>query len=243
VTAVSLCCAGVIAGAWLLSTVVAHPILLYLGGSVLRRGKSADAIALTFDDGPLPERTRRICRILEEHGARGTFFVLGERVSEHPEILCELVERGHEIQLHGFRHRHLWFTPPWVLKRELRQAIGILDEVAGIRPRFFRPPWGMCGLAGAIIVRSLGMRTVRWSVCPEGFFRPRSPERLAERVLCRIRGGDIVCLHDAGGFDDTPERVAECLAILLPKLREMGLGALALGDVVAGGAARAPEEF
>lgn len=219
---------------WALATVAAHYLTALTGWGTITRGRHAGAVALTFDDGPHPTHTRQICETLEAHGARGTFFVLSEQVKAHPELLCELIERGHEVQLHGLGHLHLWFTAPWVTARELREALGILDAVGGIRPTLFRPPWGMRSLAGFLVTRSLRLRTVCWSVCPEGFFVRRPGAELAKRTLARLRAGDIVCLHDAGGFDDTPVRVDECLRVLLPALAERGLLALSLSEVLAG---------
>ncbi len=223
-----------VAALWALVTVVPHLVATGLGLGVARRGRHAGAVALTFDDGPHPTNTRRICDVLEAHGMRGTFFVLGERVRENPRVLCELVERGHEVQLHGLRHRHLWFTPPGVTRSELRETLRLIDETAGIRPTYFRPPWGMCSLPGLLLARGLKLRTARWSVCPEGFWVRRPAEELAERILKRLRPGDVVCLHDAGGFPDTPERVEACLRLLLPKLEERGLLGLGLSEVLAG---------
>jgi peptidoglycan-N-acetylglucosamine deacetylase len=221
-------------GLWALVTVAAHYLTALTGWGTICRGRHTGAVALTFDDGPHPTHTRQICQTLEAHGARGTFFVLAEQVEAHPELLCELIERGHEVQLHGLGHLHLWFTPPWVTARELREALRVIEEVGGIRPTCFRPPWGMRSLFGFVVAHSLKLRTVCWSVCPEGFFVRRPGVELAERTLSRLRAGDIVCLHDAGGFDDTPVRVEECLRTLLPALAERGLLALGLSDVLAG---------
>lgn len=223
-----------LAGAWLGSAALAHVVVTRGNRFVIHRGRHPSAVALTFDDGPNPPHTQRICDILESHGAKGTFFVLGRQVDRYPEALGATVERGHEVQLHGHNHLHAWFTPPWLHQADLRRGLEAVERASGTRPVYVRPPWGMCSASGLWIYRRLGLRPVRWSVCPEGFWVKPSVETMVEHIMGRIRGGDIVCLHDAGGFDDTPERVAACLELVLPRLAERGLEATTLSRCIEG---------
>lgn len=230
-----ICWAGGALGAlWALNGPVAQLVTAGLGAGILRHGKHPSAVALTFDDGPHSDHTNRICDILEAHGARGTFFVLAGNVRRLPHITGALIERGHQVELHGLRHRHPWFSLPGATLRALTSALRIVEDTTGVRPRYLRPPWGMCSLDGLVSARKLKLRVVRWSVCPEGFFRPASAPAMAAHVLERVRGGDIVCLHDAGGFPDTPERVTACLRDLLPRLSGSGLAAATLSEVLVG---------
>ncbi len=87
-------------------------------GRVMSRGPERAEVALTFDDGPSPRTTRRVLAALDAAGARATFFVVGHKVSQHPELTREIVERGHELGLHGFEHDRLFSlrlpsTPVW----------------------------------------------------------------------------------------------------------------------------------
>jgi len=225
---------GALGALWAVNGPLAQAVTAGLGAGIVRRGKHPSAVALTFDDGPHPHNTGRICDILEANGARGTFFVLAENVRRFPKVADALIERGHQVELHGLRHTHLWFSLPMASLRGLAGALHIIEEATGVRPRYFRPPWGMCSLDGLVSARRLKLRTVRWSVCPEGFLRPPSARAMAEHMLTRAKGGDIVCLHDAGGFPDTPKRVMACLREVLPRLSGSGLSALTLSDVLAG---------
>ena len=85
------------------------------GGWCRWRGPDVPAVALTFDDGPDPVTTPVVLDRLDELGLRATFFCLGERADAHPELVGEVLRRGHQIGSHGYRHEHhLARTPRWV---------------------------------------------------------------------------------------------------------------------------------
>lgn len=222
------------ASAWGFCTVIPHALAASTGLMVTRAGRHPSAVGLTFDDGPHREHTPAILDALERHGAKGTFFVLGRRVQEAPEVLWELVERGHEIALHGMVHRHPWFSWPWAVVADLVDGVRVLEDIAGVRPRYYRPPWGLCSLAGLVTASRARMRTVLWAVRSEGYFWRPTAVAMAEHIARAVRSGDVVGLHDAGGFPDTPARVAECLELLVPRLAASGLRCVTLTELLAG---------
>jgi peptidoglycan/xylan/chitin deacetylase (PgdA/CDA1 family) len=226
--------AGVGGALWAADNLLVQALATWGGVGVIRRADHTGAVALTFDDGPSASHTTRICDALEMRGARGTFFVLGRRVEELPAVAGALLERGHQIELHGWRHLNRWVCPPWVGSRDLERGIRSLEETLGIRPLYWRPPWGNCSATSIVATRRLGLRTVRWSLAAEGFWRPRTPEAMAAHVASRLRAGDIVCLHDAGGFAETPDRTLAALGSILSRVAELGLRAVTLSDLLAG---------
>lgn len=227
------------AGAWFVIAAFAYTAgaqLWYrgLGRGVVRHGPhSRPAVALTFDDGPDPEWTERIASELEAFGARGTFFVLAVQARRHPDIVRRLADRGHEIALHGFDHRHLWLMGPREACERLREATAILEGLLGghHRPCFYRPPWGHFNLAAVRCARDLGMQVVLWSAAPPDWVRRTRPEALAQRIAAALRPGAIIDLHD-GGPPGRARTLCEALPAVLQRARASGLRCVTLSELL-----------
>jgi peptidoglycan/xylan/chitin deacetylase (PgdA/CDA1 family) len=103
-----------------------------------------DGIALTFDDGPHPIYTRQTMDALEAGGARGTFFMIGRKMAEHPDLVREVVARGHAVGAHGYTHDRLYAMrgPGW-LARDADAEEEVWDRVLGKLPVLYRPPIGL----------------------------------------------------------------------------------------------------
>lgn len=230
------------AGAWLVAAAFAYTAgaqLWYrgLGRGVVREGpRGRPAVALTFDDGPDPEWTERIASELEAAGARGTFFVLAVQARRHPDIVRRLADRGHEIALHGYDHRHLWLMGPRDACQRLQEATAILEGVLGgggtqRRPRFYRPPWGHFNLAAVRCARDLGMQVALWSAAPPDWVRHTDPEALAQRIAAALRPGAIIDLHD-GGPPGRARTLCEALPAVLDRARASGLRCVTLSELL-----------
>ncbi|MDP3070600.1 MAG: polysaccharide deacetylase family protein [Opitutaceae bacterium] len=151
---------------------------------------------LTIDDGPDPEDTPRILDLLDRHGARATFFVIGERAARHPELIREIVRRGHEVAHHTHTHPHatFWCAGPARLAAELDRALAALGE-AGVKPRWFRPPVGIKHLLLGRALAQRDLRCVGWTV-RSGDSRAGSAAAVVRQVAPRLRSGAIVLLHE-----------------------------------------------
>lgn len=171
-------------------------------------------VALTFDDGPSPDATPRILDALRAAGATATFFVLGEAVRRHPELLRRIVREGHAVGLHGYCHRSLVFASPAAFVREISRARAACP---GVILHWFRPPHGFKTLAMPFLTRRLGLRLAAWSVNPRDY-QADSPSQIASAVLSRLHPGAIVLLHDGPGRTAT----ADALPHILAGLREQG---------------------
>jgi len=193
--------------------------------------RDGTAVALTFDDGPDPEHTPAILDALEAAGARGTFFVVGERAQAHPELVRELVERGHQVANHSHRHRwweSLFFLP--AAERDLSRASDAIEAAAGVRPALFRPPIGMLTPELWVASRRHGMDVAGWTVRPyDG--RVRDPAEITRRVTSAQGPGDVVLLHDTAGRDGSPPPARDALPAILSDLTERGLQAVTLSDL------------
>lgn len=194
--------------------------------------RDVSAVALTFDDGP-GAVTPAILRVLRSRGAWATFNVLGSRVRAGAPLVRRAVADGHEIGLHGWRHRDLAAEPvrAWA---ELARARATVKAVARVTPRVFRPPYGSASRELALAARTLGLVTVTWDVDPRDFAEPGA-DVIAERVRADVRPGSIVLLHD-----DRPGLAATAAALdaILDYLAARGLAAVTLSRLLGAGPGR-----
>src|SRR5258708_1338340 len=111
------------------------------------------AIAITFDDGPLPGKTDQILKILKAHNVSAAFFCIGNRVEKNPELLKQIDREGHIIGNHSFSHSASFdLQSSGNMSRELTSADGVISRIIGVRPAMFRPPYGVTNrnLANAV---------------------------------------------------------------------------------------------
>lgn len=148
-------------------------------------------IALTFDDGP-GEATIEVLSALNQFGAKATFFVLGTAVRANPEIANLMVQQGHEIGAHSYRHDRLTDLSSSSLAKDFSRTNQAIEEATAIRPEVFRPPYGLHSSR----VRELsGLPVIMWSVDPHDW-KNRNSRITAARVISRAHPGAIVVLHD-----------------------------------------------
>jgi peptidoglycan/xylan/chitin deacetylase (PgdA/CDA1 family) len=161
-------------------------------GSIVRVATREPAIALTFDDGPHPEETPAVLEILERHGARGTFFMVGKSARRHPEIVARAAAGGHAVA------NHSWDHPSFrrIGGRYRRAQIRWCGEALGPHgARLFRPPFGEQSLASRLDALRCGYRVVLWDVVAEDW-SDHPADFLVQRVMRRLRRGSIVVFHD-----------------------------------------------
>jgi peptidoglycan-N-acetylglucosamine deacetylase len=199
---------------WLAGALFAGYVALVLCGvlvlrlqmfvDVFYRGSPKDeGVALTFDDGPSPESTPRILDALERAGVKATFFVIGRKAEKHPELIRDIVTRGHGVGIHGFAHDRLFsLRSLGYVRSDLRRASELLERLTGSRPTLFRPPIGHTNARMARVVRELGLTVVGWSVRALDGIAGARPESVERRVIPKLADGEIVLLHDAAERDD-----------------------------------------
>jgi len=151
---------------------------------------------LTIDDGPDPEDTPRILELLAAHGARATFFVIGENAAAHPELIRAIAAAGHEVAHHTHTHplAAFWCASPAQVRWELDAGLEAL-RLAGVRPTRFRPPAGIKNLWLAPALHARGLTGVGWSA--RGLERRRGDaEAVAVRATRGLTPGAILLLHE-----------------------------------------------
>ncbi len=157
----------------------------------------AGHVALTFDDGPDPESTPAFLDALDAHGWRATFFMLGEQVARDPDLAAEVLRRGHELGVHGYRHsNHLRRSVRWTTN-DLRRAITTIEDATGETPRWFRPPYGALAASSVLSAHHCDLPTVLWTT----WGRDWRPDATAETVVADIvdtwHPGATILLHDS----------------------------------------------
>jgi len=196
------------------------------------RGPAEAAVALTFDDGPHPRTTPAVLDRLDELSLPATFFCLGERVASYPDLVTEILSRGHQVETHGYRHDHHFIhTPRWV-RSDLDAAVDVLGA-AGVRPRWFRPPYGQTTGATMFEARRRSLRLVLWSAWGREWDEPDAVS-VARRVAAGLAPGAIVLLHDADVLSPpgSSRRVAQALGPIAEDLHRRGYAGLTLDQLV-----------
>jgi peptidoglycan-N-acetylglucosamine deacetylase len=193
-------------------------------------------VALTFDDGPHPEGTPAALDALDRLGLRATFFCLGSNAERHPQLVDEILRRGHEVETHGYLHRHhLARSPRWVL-HDLRQARDVMRNL-GVQPRWYRPSYGQASGSTLVLARALGLRPVLWSAWGREWATD-DPGAVAARISRRLRSGSIVLLHDSD--DHGPEGMWRtglgALERVAEHLEQCRLQAMTIDELVGPGA-------
>jgi peptidoglycan/xylan/chitin deacetylase (PgdA/CDA1 family) len=212
---------------------VLRPSLEMFADVVSRGPEGAEGVALTFDDGPHPEHTRVILDELDRAGCKATFFVLSDKAERHPELIDEIVRRGHALGVHGRTHDRLFSLRSAArVRRDLSFAIELLTRATGQAPRLFRPPVGQTNPTIARVARELGLTIVGWSL--RAFDGVRTdPARVVARVVHQLSPGAIVLLHDAAERDDRVPAAVAALPRILEAMKARRLPAVRLDAWIA----------
>src|SRR6185369_7789649 len=110
-------------------------------GTLSTRSMPDGTIALTFDDGPDPAWTPQVLDVLARHHAHATFFVIGSKVNQYPELVRRILAEGNEIGIHTFTHAELIAVTQWRRDLELTLSQNALAGAAGVNTVLLRPPY------------------------------------------------------------------------------------------------------
>ncbi|MFD0912676.1 polysaccharide deacetylase family protein [Methylophilus luteus] len=194
---------------WLLAIFLANHLLISLVGLWPRStwlgsnwtelppsAKRRNEIALTIDDGPDPAVTRPVLDILDHYQVKATFFYIGHKAAQHPELCREIVARGHAIENHSQQHSVYFSMFGYTrMANEIVAAQQTLHGITGIAPRFFRAPAGLRNPFLDPVLKRLGLQLASWSV--RAFdTRVNDADQVKTRLINGLRPGAIVLLHD-----------------------------------------------
>lgn len=148
-------------------------------------------VSLTFDDGPSPEVTPEILKILRENDAKATFFVLGTQAELSPDILKQIQESGNEIGNHSYSHLDFTKLAAPALDYQVLTTQEIVRRATGKAPALLRAPYGYINDT----VRKIDMPIIMWSIDSLDW-QDKNPDVIYNRALANIKNGDIILMHD-----------------------------------------------
>jgi peptidoglycan/xylan/chitin deacetylase (PgdA/CDA1 family) len=192
-----------------------------------RRLESQDRVALTFDDGPHTEGTPAVLEELARRGASATFFLVGAQVALRPALAREIVDAGHEVAVHGYRHTLLLRRRVRELADDLDRAVAAIADATGVAPALYRPPYGVFSSGALAHVRDRGWRPLLWSTWGRDWERRATAQSIARRATTGLRAGDVVLLHDSDAYSsaDSWRRTAAALPSVLEAVAALGVPA------------------
>jgi peptidoglycan-N-acetylglucosamine deacetylase len=214
-----------VAAVWCAPAPSAHLPLLADALSIERRLRHPAGVAVTFDDGPHPEGTSAVLDELAAAGAVATFFLVGEQVARWPELAARIAAEGHEIGLHGYRHRSLLLRSPRALARDLDRAVDAIGASTGRLPSCYRPPYGVFSAAGLALARIRGWMPLLWSRWGRDWDPHATPGTIAKRATSGLAPGDVLLLHDADhyGTAGSWRRTVAALPSILAAVGDLGV--------------------
>ncbi len=151
-------------------------------------------IALTFDDGPGPY-TAHLLDVLDQYGAKATFFLIGSKVSSQANVVRNIQARGHQLGNHSWSHPELPKLPVDQIAGEIDRTNDAIKQATGVTPAILRPPYG--AVNGAVLeqLRLRGMSSILWSVDTRDW-ADRNSDIVCSRAVAGARPGAIILMHD-----------------------------------------------
>jgi peptidoglycan/xylan/chitin deacetylase (PgdA/CDA1 family) len=179
------------------------------------------ALALTFDDGP-SESTPEILDILARHNIAATFFQCGANVARLPNIARAVADAGHEIGNHSYSHPYLFLRSPRAIANDLRRAQDTIIAHTGVRPVWFRAPYGVRWPGLRTAQKQLQLTGMMWTAI--GYDWSSTSEDVVARMSAKFENGAILCLHDGRELRAKPDvrETVEAVRRLVPILLDQG---------------------
>lgn len=204
------------------------------GFRVFKHGSNEKQFALTFDDGPDPRYTPQLLDLLKRFGAKATFFVVGTNAEKYPELLKRMHEEGHLIGTHNYVHKTNWLMGPAAVKKQIQKTNKIIYDATGVRSHYYRPPWGIVNLFD--FAGRGNTQIVLWSAMFSDWRVKVGANRLTERMMRKLRGGEVFLLHDCGATlganSDAPREMLMALERVLQEAKGRGLQSIRIDEMI-----------
>lgn len=184
------------------------------------RKKEGKTIYLTFDDGP-SIYTEQLLDILKKYKIKASFFCVANFAKEHPSTIKRMTKEGHLIGLHSLNHENAYLMTPMKTQEDFLKSLEIMRNLNQCIT-YYRPPWGDINLSSLYYLKKNNLKMVLWHVMAEDWEPSSSSFEIEIKLLKRIEGNDIICLHDGRGENNAPLRTIEALDKVIPILLRKG---------------------
>lgn len=188
----------------------------HLKSFVSKNTNSEKKIAITFDDGPNPEYTPKVIKLLSAFDAKATFFCIGKHVELYPDVLKSIYDQGHLIGNHSYSHRYgIDFNKANEWIHEIEQTDAAIAKIIGEKPTLFRPPFGVTTPHLAQALKQSGHQVIGWNIRSYDTVLKNS-KTVLKRLTKNVTPGAIILLHD------NHDRIEVVLEQLLQFLKTKG---------------------
>jgi peptidoglycan/xylan/chitin deacetylase (PgdA/CDA1 family) len=194
-------------------------IYAYAGEAIKSHKNINKKIALTFDDGPHPVYTKRILDILAQYNVSATFFLIGENAVRSSDMICRIIDEGHEIGNHTWSHRLTWKLGRDAIIYELNKTERVICEVSDFRPKLFRPPDGRNSVAITQAAKEMDYRVILWTIDTRDWEPKTKSADIISNITSNVHSGSIILCHDFVTRTDsvTPDAIATVIPLLLER--------------------------
>jgi peptidoglycan/xylan/chitin deacetylase (PgdA/CDA1 family) len=153
-------------------------------------------VVLGFDDGPDPEMTPKILDVLDDYNAKAIFFIIGENAIKYPDIVKEIIKRGHLVGGHTRNHpTSFGFLSFKRTEEEIMTGVKVVERIIDRKIRFFRPPFGISNPIIAAVVKKHNLEVVGWNIRSYDTIN-KDAQKMLKRIIRKIKSGSSILLHD-----------------------------------------------
>ena len=186
---------------------------------VLRKNKGK-TIYLTFDDGP-SKYTAKLLKVLEKYNIKASFFCVANFANTHKDIMIKMNTNGHYIALHSLNHKNALIMSPLKTNKDFKESMKIMHDL-NIPINYYRPPWGHLNIFSLFNIKKYHLKLMLWNVMAEDWEPNTNEWIITQKLLKRIQGNDIICLHDGRGKNNAPLKTIKALDKVIPILLSEG---------------------
>ncbi len=184
-------------------------------------------VAITFDDGPDESNTEEILNVLSKYNSKASFFFIGSKIEKHLELAKKVHLNHHTIGNHTFTHANNFpIKSKKTIKAEIEKTQQKIKTITGKDNAYFRPPFGVTNPNIAKAIKGMNLEVIGWSIRSFDTVH-KSKEQTLKRVISKIKGGDIILLHD------TTTGIAWITEQILKHLEQNGMKAVSIEEFLA----------
>lgn len=194
----------------------------YQSNFILKGSPEKREIALTFDDAPDAHFTPKILDALKKENVKATFFVVGNRVEKHPDIMRRILREGHAVGNHSYNHANFNHLSDDQFRDQIIRTDQILEKFMGYRPNIVRPPYGNVTENQIQWLISQRKKIINWNVDSLDW-KGLNADQVSTNVLSAIQPGSIVLQHAGGGEGEDLTGTVEAIPEIVKKLRADGV--------------------